>query len=374
MNGFSLKRFIAVLRKEWIQMRRDPMTLRLIIALPVMQLFLFGFAINVTPKNLPTGLLSATHSKYERTIVTALQNTGYYDVRSLTSEAEAERALAEGEVLFVINIPPNFDRLVDRGEKPTILADADGTDPSTIGYATAALPAITAALNRDLPPALQLVPTQPPFQFALHARYNPEQITALNIVPGLICIVLTVSTLLITTLSITRERERGTMENLLAMPVRPIEVMLAKIIPYIAVGYVQVLLILTISAVVFQLPIRGSLILLMLTLGLFIASNLAMGLTFSTVATNQMQAQQMAQFTLLPSFMLSGFMFPFRGMPIWAQWVGEIFPTTHAVRIVRALLLKGSGAAELAPQLWPIAAFTLVVTIVAIWSYRETLD
>jgi ABC-2 type transport system permease protein len=374
MNDFSFKRFMAVLRKEWIQMRRDPMTVRMIIALPVMQLFLFGFAINVTPKHLPTGLLSASHSKYERTIVAALQNTGYYDVRSLASEAEAERALTRGEVLFVINIPPNFDRLVDRGEKPTVLADADATDPSTIGYATAALPAITAALARDLPPALQSVPTQAPFQFTLHARYNPEQITALNIVPGLICIVLTVSTLLITPLSITRERERGTMENLLAMPVRPIEVMLAKIVPYIAVGYIQVLLILIISALVFQLPMRGSLPLLMLTLGLFIASNLALGLTFSTVATNQMQAQQMAQFTLLPSFMLSGFMFPFQGMPIWAQWVGELFPTTHAMRIVRGLLLKGSGVPQLAPELWPIAAFTLIVTVVAIWSYRETLD
>ena len=374
MNGFSFRRFLAVLKKEWIQMRRDPMTVRMIIALPVMQLFLFGFAINVTPKHLPTGLLSATHSKYERTIVTALQNTGYYDVTSLASEAEAERALAQGDVLFVIDIPPNFDRLVDRGEKPTILADADATDPSTIGYATAALPAITAALNRDLPPVLQLVPTAPPFQFALHARYNPEQITALNIVPGLICIVLTVSTLVITTLSITRERERGTMENLLAMPVRPIEVMFAKIVPYIAVGYVQVLLILTISALVFQLPIRGSVPLLIFTLGLFIASNLALGLTFSTIASNQMQAQQMAQFTLMPSFMLSGFMFPFKGMPMWAQWAGELFPTTHAMRIVRGLLLKGSGVTALAPELWPIAAFTLVVTAVAIWSYRETLD
>jgi ABC-2 type transport system permease protein len=365
MNGFSFKRFLAVLRKEWIQMRRDPLTLRMIIALPVMQLFLFGYAINVTPKNLPTGLLSASHSKYERTIVAALQNTGYYDIRTLASEAEAESALTRGEVLFVINIPPNFDRLVDRSEKPTILADADATDPSTIGYATAALPAITAALNRDLPPNLQSVPTQPPFQFTLHARY---------VVPGLICIVLTVSTLIITTLSITRERERGTMENLLAMPVRPIEVMLAKIIPYIAVGYVQVLLILTISAMVFHLPMRGSLALLVLTLGLFIASNLALGLTFSTVATNQMQAQQLAQFTLLPSFMLSGFMFPFKGMPIWAQWIGELFPTTHAMRIVRGLLLKGSGIPALAPELWPIAAFTLIVTLVAIWCYRETLD
>ena len=374
MNAISSKRVAAVLRKEWIQLRRDPMTLRMIIALPVMQLFLFGYAINANPKNLPTGLLSATHSKYERTIVTALQNTGYYDVRSLGSEAEAERALSAGEVLFVINIPANFDRALDRGEKPSILIDADATDPSTIGNATAALTAITSALGRDLPPFLQSRPASPPFQFQVHARYNPEQLTALNIVPGLICIVLTISTLLITTLSITRERERGTMENLLAMPVRPIEVMVAKIVPYIAVGYIQVLLILAISAVVFQLPVRGSVALLMLALGLFIASNLALGLTFSTLASNQMQAIQMAQFMLLPSFLLSGFMFPFRGMPAWAQWAGELFPVPHALRITRGVLLKGNGVGDITHELWPIAAFTLAVTALAIWSYRETLD
>ena len=374
MNAISLRRVAAVLRKEWIQLRRDPMTLRMIIALPVMQLFLFGFAINANPKDLPTGLLSATHSKYERTIVAALQNTGYYAVRALASEAEAERALTAGEVLFVINVPANFDRALDRGEKPAILVDADATDPTTIGNATAALTAITAALNRDLPPALQSVPSSPPFQFQVHARYNPEQLTALNIVPGLICIVLTISTLLITTLSITRERERGTMENLLAMPVRPLEVMVAKIVPYIAVGYIQVLLILAISAAVFALPVRGSLPLLLLALGLFIASNLALGLTFSTLASNQMQAIQMAQFMLLPSFLLSGFMFPFQGMPVWAQWAGEIFPVTHALRIARGVLLKGNGLPDISRELWPIAAFTLAVVAIAIVSYRETLD
>jgi len=374
VNAISLRRVAAVLRKEWIQLRRDPMTLRMIIALPVMQLFLFGFAINANPKDLPTGLLSATHSKYERTIVAALQNTGYYAVRALASEAEAERALTAGEVLFVINVPANFDRALDRGEKPAILVDADATDPTTIGNATAALTAITAALNRDLPPALQSVPSSPPFQFQVHARYNPEQLTALNIVPGLICIVLTISTLLITTLSITRERERGTMENLLAMPVRPLEVMVAKIVPYIAVGYIQVLLILAISAAVFALPVRGSLPLLLLALGLFIASNLALGLTFSTLASNQMQAIQMAQFMLLPSFLLSGFMFPFQGMPVWAQWAGEIFPVTHALRIARGVLLKGNGLPDISRELWPIAAFTLAVVAIAIVSYRETLD
>ena len=208
MNRFSWSRFLAVLNKEWIQVRRDPMTLRLIIALPVMQLFLFGYAINTDPKHLPTGLLSAEHSQYVRTIVATLRNTGYYDIRPFASEAAAERALAEGEVLFVINIPPNFERSVDRGETPSILVDADATDPSAIGNATAALGSLTATLNRDLPPKLQSEPAKPPFQFVVHARYNPEQLTVLNIVPGLVCIVLMFSTLIITTLSVTRERER----------------------------------------------------------------------------------------------------------------------------------------------------------------------
>jgi ABC-2 type transport system permease protein len=374
MNGFSFRRLSALLRKEWIQVRRDPFTLRLIIALPIMQLLLFGYAINTNPKHLATGLLAAEHSKYERTIVAALQNTGYYDIRTLSSEAAAEKALAEGNLLFVVNFPPNFDRSVDRGEAPSVLIDADATDPSAIGNATAALSGITDALSRDLPPNLQSQPAQPPFQFVIHARYNPEQLTVLNIVPGLICMVLIMSTLLVTTLAVTRERERGTLENLMAMPVRPIEIMLAKMAPYILIGYVQVLLILGISAIVFQLPIRGSIPLLLLALGLFIASNLALGLTFSTVATNQMQAIQMAQFTLLPSFLLSGFFFPFSGMPIWAQWIGELMPMTHAIRIIRGMLLKGNGVGEIAPELWPMALFTLIVMGIAAWFYRETLD
>jgi ABC-type multidrug transport system permease subunit len=374
VTGFSFKRFLAVLRKELIQVRRDSLTLRMIIALPVMQLFLFGYAINADPKHLPTGLLAVDHSQYERTLVAALQNSGYYDIRPLASEAEGERGLANGELLFVVNIPPNFDRSVDRGKKPVVLMDADATDPSAIGNAAAALAGLTGALDRDLPQDMRSTSTGPPFEFELHARYNPEQLTVLNIVPGLICIVLMFSTLFVTTLSITRETERGTMENLLAMPVRPIEVMLAKVVPYIAIGYIQVGLIMAIAVAVFGLPIRGSIPLLVVALGLFIASNLALGVTFSTIARNQMQAVQMAQFTLLPSFLLSGFMFPFKGMPVWAQWAGEVFPTTHALRIVRGVLLKGNGVAEIAPDLWPIAAFTLVIAVIATWCYRVTLD
>jgi ABC-2 type transport system permease protein len=374
MRGYSLSRFFAMLRKEWIQVGRDAMTLRIIIAIPIMQLFLFGYAINSDPKNLPTGLLSSDHSKYERTIVAALKNSGYYNIVPLASEAEAEAGLADGDLLFVIDIPPGFDRAVDRGESPSILVDADATDPSAVGNATAALGSLGADLQRDLPPIRQSQPQVPPFQFVVHARYNPEQLTVLNIVPGLICIVLTFSTLFVTTLSITKERERGTMENLLAMPLRPLEVMLAKISPYIVIGYVQVALILIASTLFFHLPIRGSIPLLLFALGLFISANLALGVLFSTISANQMQATQLAQFTLLPSFLLSGFMFPFRGMPQWAQWAGEIFPTTHAMRIVRGMLLKGNGWHEIAPEFWPIAIFALIVVTLAVRFYRETLD
>jgi ABC-type multidrug transport system permease subunit len=374
MSGYSIHRLFALLRKEWIQVRRDAMTLRIIIAIPIMQVFLFGYAINSDPKDLPTGLLSTDHSKYERTIIAALKNSGYYSVIPLATEAEAEAGLAKGSLLFVVAIPPGFDRAVDRGESPSILVDADATDPSAIGNATAALASLGADLQRDLPPIRQTEPAIPAFQFVIHARYNPEQLTVLNIVPGLICIILTFSTLFVTTLSITKERERGTMENLLSMPVRPLEVMIAKIAPYVVIGYAQVALVLIASALFFQMPIRGSIPLLLFALGLFIGGNLALGVTFSTISANQMQATQLAQFTLMPSFLLSGFMFPFRGMPAWAQWAGEVLPTTHAMRIVRGMLLKGNGWSEIAPDLWPIALFTLIVVAVAVWFYRETLD
>jgi ABC-2 type transport system permease protein len=374
VSRFSFARFRAVLRKEWVQIRRDPFTLRIVVLLPVLQLLLFGYAINSDPKHLPTGLLSADHSRYERTIVSALQNTAYYDVRAVASEAEAERGLAEGRLMFVINIPPGFDRAVDRGERPQILIDVDGTDPEAVGNAVAALAGLSGVLDRDLPQTIRSVPAKAPFRFVVHTRYNPEALTVLNVVPGLVCIVLIFSTLFVTTLAITRETERGTMENLLAMPVRPIEVMLAKVVPYIVIGYVQVVIIMIIAVVAFGLPIRGSVALVGLALGLFIVSNLMLGITISTIARNQMQAVQMAIFTLLPSILLSGFLFPFKGMPVWAQWIGQVIPVTHTLRIVRGVLLKGDGLSDIVPELWPIALFAVAATLVAAWSYRETLD
>jgi ABC-2 type transport system permease protein len=375
VSGFSLARLFAMLRKEWVQMRRDRATVGLTVMLPLIQLFLFGYAINANPRHLPTGVIAAEHSTYERTLTTALQNTGYFDIHVLSGEDEAEQALARGDVLFVLNIPPDFSRRIDRGERPQVLMDADATDPTAIANATAAVVALNATvLNRDLPAAMQVQPPQSPFQIVLHARYNPEQITALNIVPGLMGLILTVSTLVMTSLAITREREMGTMENLMAMPVRPAEVMLGKIIPYVGLAYVQTALILAVSVVVFEVPVRGSIPLLLLALGVFIACNLAMGFAFSTMARTQMQAQQLAQFGLLPSIMLSGFMFPFQGMPAWARYIGEAVPLTHALRICRGMLLKGNGMAQIWPDLWPMIVFAAVVGIIAIRTFRETLD
>jgi ABC-2 type transport system permease protein len=375
MSRFSLARLFAMLRKESLQMRRDRATVGLTVMLPLIQLFLFGYAINANPRHLPTGLIAVEHSTYERTLVAALQNTGYFDIRSFAGEGDAEEALARGDVLFVLNIPPDFSRRIDRGERPQVLMDADATDPTAIGNATAAMVALNATvLNRDLPVGMQVNPPQPPFQVVLHARYNPEQITALNIVPGLIGLILTISTLVMTSLAITRERELGTMENLLAMPVRPVEVMLGKIIPYVGLAYVQTLLILVVSVTVFAVPVRGSVPLLLFALGVFIACNLAMGFACSTMARTQMQAQQLAQFGLLPSMMLSGFMFPFQGMPGWARVVGEAVPLTHALRICRGILLKGNGLVQIWPDLWPMALFAVVVGTIAVSMYRETLD
>jgi ABC-2 type transport system permease protein len=375
MNRFSPARLIAMLIKESLQMRRDRATVGLTVMLPLVQLFLFGYAINANPRHLPTGLLAAEHSTYERTLAAALQNTGYFDIVPMRSEDAAEQALARGDVMFVLNIPPDFSRRIDRGEQPQVLMDADATDPTAIANATAAVVALnTTVLNRDLPAEMRVKPAQPPFQIVLHGRYNPEQLTAFNIVPGLIGLILTVSTLVMTTLAITRERESGTMENLLATPIRPVEVMLGKIIPYVGLAYVQIALILLVSVTVFGVPVRGSVPLLLLALGVFIACNLAMGFAFSTMATTQMQAQQLSQFGLLPSIMLSGFMFPFMGMPAWARFIGEAVPLTHALRICRGMLLKGNGLAQIWPDLWPMVLFAVVVGGIAVSLYRETLD
>jgi len=377
VNVFSWNRFIAVLVKEFVQMRRDRLTFAMMVGIPVIQLVLFGFAINTDPKALPTAVLAADNSVFARSFVRAVENSGYFRVvRQVLSEHEAERALAVGEVQFVLTIPENFARKLVRGERPVLLLEADAADPAATSNALTALINLNqTALARDLAGGLaHLRNGSPPFEVRVHRRYNPEGVTQYNIVPGLIGVVLTMTMIMMTALAMTRERERGTMENLLATPVRPGEVMAGKIIPYIIVGYGQVTIILLAAKLLFGVPIVGSLALLSVVLVLFMAANLAVGFTFSTLARNQMQAMQMTFFFFLPSMLLSGFMFPFRGMPEWAQWLGEVLPLTHFLRVVRGILLKGNGTAEILPDLWPIAAFLLVAAVIALKRYRETID
>lgn len=377
MARISAGRLMAVMVKEFIQMRRDRLTFAMMVGVPILQLILFGFAINSDPKALPTAVLVADSSPFARTLVAAMENSRYFAVtRAATSEAEIDRLLAEGEVQFAVTIPAGFARDLQRGTRPVLLVEADATDPAATGNALSALSTIARqALNPDLTGPLAGLRTGPdPVELRVHRRYNPEGITQYNVVPGLMGVVLTMTMVMMTALAVTRERERGTMENLLAMPVRPFEVMLGKIVPFVAVGYVQVLLIVVAAQLMFDVPIVGSLGLLSAVLILFIAANLAVGFTFSTLARNQLQAMQMSFFFFLPSMLLSGFMFPFRGMPGWAQAVGELLPLTHFLRIVRGILLKGNGPAEIAAEALALLLFLCVVTVVALRRYRQTLD
>jgi ABC-2 type transport system permease protein len=374
---FSWNRFVAVLVKEFVQMRRDRLTFAMMVGVPVMQLVLFGYAINMDPKGLPAAVVSAETSVFSRSFVRAMENSGYFRVIAQpASVEEGERMIARGEIQFLLQVPADFSRRLQRGERPAILVEADATDPAATGNAVTALANLNlTALERDLAgPLAPLRATPAPFEVRVHRRYNPEGITQYNIVPGLMGVVLTMTMVMMTSIAMTRERERGTMENLLATPVRPFEVMLGKIVPYILIGYVQVVVILVAAKHLFSVPMVGSLALLSAVLVLFIAANLSIGFTFSTLAKSQMQAMQMTFFFFLPSMLLSGFMFPFRGMPGWAQAIGEVLPLTHFLRVVRGILLKGSGWADIAPNVWPLAAFLVVVASVAMIRYRETLD
>lgn len=374
---FSLSRFWAIVVKEFIQMRRDRVTFGMMIGIPMIQLVLFGFAINADPKHLPTAVLMADYGPQGRTLLHAIQNSDYFEfIREVKSEQEGRDVLARGEAQFVVNIPQNFTRDLLRGERPAILIEADATDPAATSNAIGSLRVLlTTALEHDLKGPLDfLAGSDGPIDLRIHAQYNPEAITQYNIVPGLMGVVLTMTMVMITGLAITRERERGTMENLLSMPTRPFEVMVGKIIPYILVGYIQVGLILLAARLLFQVPMLGNVGLLLLVAFVFITANLAMGITFSTLAQNQLQAVQLSFFFFLPSLLLSGFMFPFRGMPTWAQTIGEMLPLTHFLRIVRGILLKGNELQEVGLQLWQIALFAVIAIIVGVKRYRQTLD
>ena len=373
----SLSRLLAILVKEFLQLRRDRLTFAMIIGVPVMQLVLFGFAINTDPRALPTAVFVADHSVHARSLVAGLAQSGYFRITALPNSATgAARLLETGQVQFVLEIPAGFARALERGERPALLFAADATDPAASGAALAAIDAIARqALAHDMTGTLApLAPTGLPYEIRIQRRYNPEGLARYNIVPGLLGVILTMTMVMMTGLAMTRERERGTMENLLATPALPLEVMVGKITPYIAIGYVQVLVVLVAARWLFDVPMLGSYALLALALALFMGANLAVGFTFSTIARSQLQAMQLTFFFFLPSMLLTGFMFPFRGMPGWAQTIGEALPLTHFLRIVRGIMLKGNGMAEIAPHLWPIALFMLAAGSIALFSYRRTLD
>jgi ABC-2 type transport system permease protein len=374
---FSFARTLAVFIKEFQQMLRDRPTFAMAVGVPVIQLVLFGYAINTDPKGLPTAVVSTDAGPMSRSLVAALQNTGYFKItRQPASEAEGDALVEDGEVQFLIVIPPDFSQRVVRGEQPALLVSVDATDPSAAGNAIAALGQLApTALRSELTGPLQhLQPGAAPFDLRIHRRYNPEGLSRYNIVPGLIGTILTMTMVMLTGLAMTGARVRGTMENLLATPVRPIEVMLGKILPYVLIGYIQLGVILTAAWALFEVPMVGSFPLLMAMIGVFMLANLGVGFTFSTLARNQLQALQATFFFFLPSMLLSGFMFPFRGMPVWAQRVGEVLPLTHFLRIVRGILLKGNGLTQLLPELWPMLAFLAVAGVIALKRYRQTLD
>lgn len=376
-HAFSLARIYAILLKEFLQMRRDRVTLGMIFGIPLMQLFLFGFAINFNPKALPTAISIDDPGIFSRSIVAALRNSSYFDVVAETNSPQKARLLLQqGKVLFVVEIPANFTRDIVRGAHPDLLIEADATDPAAGGYAAGAFNGLAAtALRDDLKGALaNRAQGPPPFNTVTHLLYNPESNTQYSIVPGLLAVILTMTMVLMTCLAITRERERGTYENLLAMPATPLEIMIGKITPNIFIGAVQSTIILMMAKYVFGVPMIGSLTLLAFALTVYIVANLAVGYTFSTMASNQLQAMQMTQFFLLPAILLSGFAFPFEGMPLWAQYIGETMPATHFLRIVRGIMLKGNGMTEIWPDLWPLFLFTIIAGGLALARFRRTLD
>jgi len=372
----SWGRIAAVLRKELVQLRRDRLTFAMMIGVPILQLVLFGYAINGDPRQLPTAVVAADAGPLVRSVVRAMENTGYFKVVAQTDDAGAERLIARGEVQFALVFPSDFSTRVLRGERPPIALYADATDPAATGPAVGALQSLAAsALAADLRgPLAQLAADAAPFEIRVHRRYNPEGLTAYNVVPGLMGVILTMTLVMMTAMAMTRERERGTLENLLATPVRPLEMMVGKILPYMLIGFAQVLIVFGAARLLFAVPMEGSFTLLAAMVLLFIVATLTVGFTFSTIARSQMQSMQMTMFYFLPNILLSGFMFPFRGMPGWAQAIGEVLPLTHFVRIVRAIMLKGAGFADLRAEAGAIALFMLAMAAVAMARYRQTVD
>lgn len=374
---FSLARFGALLTKEFIQMRRDRVTFAMMLGVPLMLLVLFGFAINNDPKGLPAALLAMSNDPYTRAIVTALENTNYYRFDHVArTEAEADLLLARGDVSFVVTIPADFGTRVERGDSPRLLIEADATDPSVASGAISTLGTIAdqALLRAQGKQAAAAEQARSQLDVVIHRLYNPEGISQYNIVPGLLGVILQMTMVMMTAMALTRETERGTMENLLAMPASPLEIMLGKVLPYAVVGAVQVVVVLVTAKLLFFVPFVGGLPLLLSSILIFVLGLVLLGYTISTVSRTQMQAMQLTFFFFLPSILLSGFMFPYRGMPGWAQTLGEVFPLTHFLRIVRAVMLKGAELPAVATEIVWLVGFVILFSVFALMRFRRTLD
>lgn len=377
MRRFSFARFMAVLVKEFIQMRRDRLTFAMMIGIPIIQLLLFGYAINTDPHNLPTMVEMNDESPLARALLEGMKTSDYFDfVGTVHGEAAGERALRSGDANFIVVIPPDFERDIVRGLQPEILIAADASDPTAVGSAVGALSGIVErAVAQALTGPLARAPASPgPFSVVVHREYNPEARTSLNIVPGLLAIILSLTMTLITAVAIVREVERGTMETLIATPARPLEVMLGKILPYILVGYIETALFLTAAALLFSVPFTGAPMAFFIGFNLYVVANLALGFMISTIARTQMQAMQLSFFTILPTILLSGFMFPFSGMPGWAQAIGTALPATHFLRVVRKVMLKYGELPDITRDLGALALITLVIVLISLMRYRRTLD
>ena len=372
-HTFSFERWLGILLKEFIQLKRDRLTFGMIVGIPIMQLVLFGYAINADPKQLPTAVVMADPGPFARSYVAALQNSDYFRIVGSVDERQADELLERGQVQFVVTFPPGFNRDLVGGNVPVLLVEADATDPMAANGAIAVLARLGAEVFAPDLPGLQR-PSTPAVELRAHRRYNPEGLTSYNIVPGLMGVILTLTMVLMTGLAMTRERERGTFENLLATPATPLEVMTGKIVPYILIGLIQVTLILVAARWLFDVPMHGSLLLLYAVVLLFICANLTLGITFSSIARNQLQAMQMTIFFFMPSLLLSGFMFPFRGMPDWAQMVGNVLPLTHFLILVRGIMLKGNGVGMIWDHVWPILLFMGAVLAFGLKTFRKTLD
>ncbi|HTM46761.1 MAG TPA: ABC transporter permease [Polyangiaceae bacterium] len=359
----------AIARKELLQLKRDRATLAMMVVLPVMQLLLFGYAINTDVRHIPTVVYDQDQSAGSRDLWRSMEATRFYDVvGQVRSYQEVERAIRSGMARVALVVPPRFSSDLKRGRTAHAQLVVDGSDPQVVASATNTAASLVAARSSELVltrlSKVSGAKPQPAIELEPNTWYNPDLRTAIYVVPGLIGVILTMTMVMLTSMAIARERERGTLEQLIVSPVKNIELMIGKILPYVIIGYVQMTLVLFVGRAIFGVPLVGSLPLLYCLVFVFISANLALGLVFSTLAKTQQQAMQMSFFFLLPNILLSGFMFPFEGMPKPAQWIAQGLPLTHFLRVVRGITLKGAGFEDVVGEvIWMGGILTVLVTL-----------